>query len=183
MKIINTYLAGCFAVLILTACTFSAQAQAQTAPSYKDLVVDNPTAEADMKTVGDYVTALTAGDLVKAKSLLASTYMNYGPAATDSSNVEQEMKEWAENYKTQSDRKVGFLSQTFKVTSGPQKGSWVSLWGNYTFTTDGKTITFPFQYTASVSNGKILSGIIYFERLSILQQLGYTLTPPAVVKK
>jgi ketosteroid isomerase-like protein len=181
MKKMNTYLTSCFAALILTVCALSAQAQ--TAPSYKDLVVDNPTAEKDMKTVGDYVNALTAGDLKKAKSMLDKTYMSYGPTATDSSTVEQEMKSWEQNYKTQSDRKVGFITQTFKVTTGPQKGSWVSLWGNYTFTTDGKTITFPFQLTASVSNGKITKSFIYFERLSILQQLGYTLTPPAVVKK
>lgn len=176
MKKINMYLTSCFAALMLSVCALSVQAQ--TAPSYKDLVVDNPTAEADMKTVGDYVKALTAGDLKMAKSMLDKTYMGYGPAATDSSTVEQEMKVWEQNYKTQSDRKVGFITQTFKVSSGPQKGSWVSLWGNYTFTSGGKTITFPFQYTASVSNGKINKGIIYYERLSVLQQLGYTLTPP-----
>lgn len=88
MKKMNTYLTSCFAALILVACTLTTQAQT---PSYKDLVVDNPNAEADMKEVGDYANALVTGDLKKAKSLLAKTYMAYGPGSTDSSTVDQEM--------------------------------------------------------------------------------------------
>lgn len=39
-----------------------AAAQAQNTSRYKDVVVDNPTAEADMKVVGDFVNALVSGD-------------------------------------------------------------------------------------------------------------------------
>jgi hypothetical protein len=176
MKKINTCLTGCFAALILAVCALSVKAQ--DAPSYKDLVVDNPTAEADMKTVSDYTNALVSGDLKKAKSLLAKTYMSYGPSSTDSSDVNQEMANWEENYTRHSDRKVAFVTQTFKVVSGPQKGSWVSLWGTYTFTVNAKILTLPIQITSSVSNGKMLKSFVYFDNLAIYQQLGYTLTPP-----
>ena len=59
----------CVALIVATLfANLSAQTQA---PSIK-LVVENPTAEADMKVVGDYHNALIGGDLVKAKSLLSA---------------------------------------------------------------------------------------------------------------
>jgi ketosteroid isomerase-like protein len=162
----------------------SASAQAQTTPPrYKDVVVDNPTAEADMKVVGDFVNALVSGDLDKAKSLAAPTYLGRGPGRLDSANVEKTLANWKANYNMQSDRKAMFVTQTFKVLSGNLKGSWVSLWGDYTFTQAGKTITFPFQYTASVADGKVMSDRIYYDNMAIITQLGFKVTPPDVAKK
>jgi ketosteroid isomerase-like protein len=167
--------------LLLTVFTSKVKAQSvnNAQPSYKDMVGENTNAEADMKVVSDFVNALTSGDLVKAKSLLADDYKGYGPAPTDTSTVEKTIINWQENYKTQSDRKIGFVTQTFRVLQGDLKGDWVSLWGDYTFTENGKTITFPLQYTARVTNGKIDTDRVYYDRLYILQSLGYTLTPPA----
>ena len=161
----------------------SAQAQNTPTPRYKDVVVDNPTAEADMKVVSDYINAIVSGDLVKAKSLLSGNFMAHGPARSDSSTVEQELARWTENYKNQTDRKVSFVTQTFKVLSGNLKGNWVSLWGDYTFTQAGKTIKFPFQYTANVADGKIMSDRIYYDVFSIYTQLGFKVVPPDVAKK
>ncbi len=174
-----------FPLVALTASLLfvSASAQAQNTPRYKDVVVDNPTAEADMKVVGDFVNALVSGDLDKAKSLAAPTYIGRGPSRLDSANIDKELTSWKANYKTQSDRKVAFVTQTFKVLSGNLKGNWVSLWGDYTFTQAGKTITFPFQYTASVADGKVTSARIYYDNLYILSQLGFKVTPPEVAKK
>jgi ketosteroid isomerase-like protein len=160
----------------------AAQAQ-NNPPRYKDLVVDNPTAEADMKVVGDFVNALVSGDQDKAKSLAAPTYIGRGPSRLDSANIGKELASWQANYKTQSDRKVAFVTQTFKVLSGNLKGNWVSLWGDYTFTQAGKTITFPFQYTASVADGKVTSARIYYDNMAIVTQLGFKVTPPEVPKK
>ncbi|GAB2522487.1 hypothetical protein [Spirosoma aerophilum] len=161
----------------------SASAQAQQTTRYKDVVVDNPTAEADMKVVGDFINSLVSGDLRKARSLTAPTYIGRGPAATDSATVDKVIQSWQENRKNQSDRKVTFVTQTFKVLSGAQKGNWVSLWGDYTFTQAGKTIKFPFQYTAGVADGKILGDRIYYDNLYIISQMGYKVTPPEMAKK
>ncbi|GAB2569157.1 hypothetical protein [Spirosoma areae] len=165
----------------------SALAQAQNTPAnpprYKDVVVDNPTAEADMNVVGGFVNALVSGDVDKAKSLVSATYMGHGPAATDSSTTEQTITRWQQTYKTQMNRKVSFVTQTFRVAAGNLKGNWVSLWGDYTFTEAGKAISFPFQYTARVADGTIMSDRIYYDRSSILTQLGFTITPPEVAKK
>jgi len=169
-----------FAAVLLTVLATIAQAQStQTSqPSYKDMVVENPDAEADMKVVGDFVNSLVSGDLDKAKSLMSENYKEYGPAPTDSSTAEQTISSWQENYKTQSNRKVGFVTQTFRVLSGNLKGDWVSLWGNYSFTQDGKEISFPFQLTSLVTDGKIDTEQIYYDRMYIFQTLGYKLLPP-----
>jgi len=64
------------------------------------------------------------------------------------------------------------------VLSGNLKGEWVSVWGTYSFTQDGKNLSFPFQYTARVTGGKIDTDRVYYDRLYIFQTLGYKLTPP-----
>ena len=166
----------------------AASAQAQNAPAnaprYKDVVVDNPMAEADIKVVSDFVNALTlSGDQAKARSLVSPSFMGHGPAPTDSANIDQTLKNWSESYKTQMNRKNNFVTQTFQVTMGNLKGNWVSVWGDYSFTENGKTVTFPYQYTARVADGKIVTDRVYYDRMYILTQLGYKVSPPEIAKK
>lgn len=133
--------------------------------------------------MGGFVNALTAGDLDKAKSLLAPTYKGYGPSPLDSTTSEKTISSWKESNKIQLNRKVSFVSQTFRVLSGNLKGNWVSIWGDYSFTQDGKNVSFPYQYTARVTDGKIDIDRIYYDRMYILQTLGYKVTPPEMEKK
>ncbi len=167
------------ALLILCFSTSVLRAQNGNTVHQKDYIGENPTADADIKVVSDYTNAIVSGDLKKAKTLLAGNYIGYGPGPVDSANADKEMKAWEENYKTQTDRKVEFITQTFRVLDGDLKGNWVSVWGTYFFTTDGKSIKLPYQSTFHVTNGKIEGSIIYFDLLSVFQKLGYTLTPPA----
>ena len=173
-----------FALLLLTVFTTRTQAQSTPAaqPGYKDLVVENPNADADIKIVGDFLNSLVSGDLDKAKSLLSENFKGYGPSPTDSTTTEQTISSWKENYITQSNRQVSFMPATFRVLSGDPKGDWVTLWGDYSFTQDGKDISFPFQYTARVTDGKIDTDLIYYDRLHILETLGYKVTPPENTK-
>jgi ketosteroid isomerase-like protein len=124
------------------------------------------------------VNALVSGNPEKAKTLMADNYKGYGPAPTDSATGEQTISEWQKNQKTQSNRTVGFMTQTFRVKSGDLKGSWVSFWGDYSFTENGKDIKFPFQFAARVTNGKTDTDRIYYDRLYILQTLEYKVAPP-----
>lgn len=175
-------MAACIAMLFFAAISVQAQTNAPQ-PRYKDVVVDNPTAEPDMKVVSDFVNALTAGNIDQAKGLMSAGFKGYGPSATDSATIQQLVATWQENYKMQSNRKTSFVTQTFKVLSGNLQGNWVSLWGDYTFTQSGKTITFPYQYTAMVADGKIVMSRIYYDVLSIATQLGSKLVPPDAAKK
>lgn len=164
-----------------------AVAQAQNAPAstlrYKDVVVDNPNAEADMKVVGDFVNALMTEDLTKARSLMASNYMDYGPGYADSANADQVIKSWTENYKVEKNRKVSSLMQTFRVNSGPQKGDWVSIWLTYTATVNDKPIVMPLYAVLKLADGKVVWQRDYFDNMSVAKQLGYKVTPPEIAKK
>ena len=53
-----------FAAALIAAANLTAQAQAKPAspPRYTDLVGDNPTTEADLQTVGSYLSLITAGN-------------------------------------------------------------------------------------------------------------------------
>ena len=184
MKTINDLRPLLATIMFTTMCVFVHAQKPDAPPRYKDVVVDNPNAEADMKVLGDFVNALAAGDPAKLKSLMGDKFMMYGPSAADSSNAEQYVKGWVEGgFKNSTDRKVGFVTQTFKVLKGDLAGAWVSQWGDYTFTQEGKTIKVPFQCTARIADGKIANARIYFDNTYILKQLGYKVTPPETMSK
>jgi hypothetical protein len=167
--------------LLLAAANSPVQAQTKSATPlrYKDTVEANATADADIKVVSEYVNTLIGGYADKAKVLLASNYKGYGPSAADSATTEKVVSNWKQSYKAQSNRTFNFVQATFTVKSGSLKGNWVSLWGNYGFTQNGKKLTLPVQYTAHVTNGKIDVDRIYYDNLAITQALGYKLTPSA----
>lgn len=167
---------GLLGTLLLLA--FTLQMSAQDSPAYKDLVVENPEPEADMKVLADYVNWLTAGKTDEVKAILSDSYLAYGPGQADSLNTEQLINAWKENYKVQSNRKVNLITQTFRVVAGNLKGDWVSLWGTYSFTQSEKDLSLPFQITAQVKDGKLERSTIYYDQLPILLQLGFTVTPP-----
>ena len=168
------------AILMLAIGFTSAKAQSPTAkqPRYKDIVGENPDAEADIKLVSDYVNKLVAGDVDKATSMLASNFIGYGPGPADSGNVQKVAEGWKYSDSVQQNRKVDFVAQTFNVKSGDLAGHWVAMWCTYSFTQNGKDVKFPYQYTARVKNGKINRDNIYYDQLYILKALGYTVTPP-----
>lgn len=148
-------------------------------PSYKDIVVENPNAEADIKAVSDYTNALVSNKMDMAAKHLSEKYMGYGPAVNDSINKTGHIEGWKNAHLVRTNQKVTFISQTFRVAQGELKGDWVSQWGTYSFTQDGKDITLPYQSTSLVSDGKIETNRIYFDNLAVLEALGYTITPPA----
>jgi len=153
----------------------SAQAKAQ---HQKDMIGDNPTADQDNMVVSNFTNWLVGGEAEKAKSLLAANFKGYGPTPIDSASADQLVKQWQENYKMQSDRKVNFVLESFRVKSGDFQGNWVAVWGDYTFTSNGKTVKFPYHCAYHLTNGKIDSSRIYYDQLYIFQQLGYKLAPP-----
>jgi hypothetical protein len=78
--------------------------------------------------VDDYLNLLISGNADNAKSQLADNYMGYGPSPADSSNAEQTVNSWEENYKTQLNRKIDFLAIiTVRILSGNYKGDWVDV--------------------------------------------------------
>lgn len=179
MKNTSTTVLLCAGLLLAALAPASAQNAPTKTPSYKESILDNPNAEADIAVVESFIKHLVSGDLDKARALLTTDYKGSGPSPDDKFNAETVIANWKESIKTEKDRKVEFVTQTFRVASGNLKGDWVSMWGDYTFTTDGKTVKVPYQYTALVRSGKIATDVVYYDRLYVMQQLGHTLTPPA----
>ncbi len=172
MKTTNLFLS--VTLLVATLCSFSNSSRAQ---SYKETVAENPNADRDIKVVTDYIQAIVSGNQDKARSLALPNYKNYGPSLTDSTTLNQDMEIWQQNYKTQQNRRVTAVANTFRVKEGPFTGDWVSVWGDYSFTQNGKKITFPYHIQAQVREGKLVRSRIYYDRLSVAQQQGYQLTP------
>ena len=166
------------AILLCPIALTTAHAQAKP-PTYRDMVGDNPNAEADIKLVTDYVHALAAGEIDKAMTMLAPDYKGRGPGPEDSADVQKTAASWKTNMTTQKDSKASFVAETFNVKSGENAGHWVATWGSYTFTQDGKTVSFPYQYTAHIKNGKIDRDAVYYDQSYIMKTLGFTITPPA----
>jgi ketosteroid isomerase-like protein len=173
--------------LLLGACLlfgFVATAQTKSVStvksSYNSAVVENPNADADIKVVSDFLHSLVAGDMVKAKSLMTTTYKGYGPSSVDSLTGEQTTSNWEQANKIRTNKKIGqdLKHATFRVKTGVTKGDWVAVWGDYSFTQMEKNITVPFQFTAHVVNGKIDYSKIYYDNMHVAQLLGYKMTPP-----
>jgi hypothetical protein len=173
MKISKTLLLLlCF--IIIGELTFS---QNRT-PKYKNVVAKNSEAEADIKVVSDFVISLIHNKMIEVEKLLDDAYVGYGPAINDSMTKQETLVSWNKTRKIRTNEKVGFVTQTFRILKGNLKGDWVSQWGTYTFTQNGKEIKLPYQLTARVNNGKINRSTIYYDNLAAIETLGYQITPP-----
>ncbi|SHE38091.1 Ketosteroid isomerase-related protein [Cnuella takakiae] len=175
-------------LLLLALMTATLQTMGQTPTqasfNYKELITDNPNPERDVQIVSAYVNAIVAGELDKARELMASNFKTSGPGPMDSADREKELNNWQERYKIQTNRKTNFIWQTFRVVSGDLKGNWVSVWGDYNCTMNGKNIRVPFHNVCHLTDdGKIDREISYWDNLAVYQALGYTLVPPKQPKK
>jgi ketosteroid isomerase-like protein len=144
--------------------------------SYKETVIENPTAEEDLKVVADYYDALLNNKMDKVASLLAENFVHKGPSFGKTETKVELIANWKESHKVRKEQKNNFISQTFRVIDGDYKGDWVSVWGNYIFTQDSIEVNMPYQSTAMVTDGKIASLTTYYDALAIYQTMGYKLT-------
>ncbi|GAA4457061.1 hypothetical protein GCM10023189_27210 [Nibrella saemangeumensis] len=176
-----------FSVLLIAGLlTYAASAQIQKVPRQSDIVTFGPNADRDIAMVTQYAKDITAGNTGQARRQLAANYRSYGPGVRDSANAEQWLAMWSERYKMQQDRKMTvYASLSTRVKEGPLKGDWVMLWFDYSAlsVSEGKTITVPVQLTAKLDNGKIVQERIYYDGLSPLISLGWTVAPPQTAKK
>lgn len=146
--------------------------------SYKETVVENPTYEEDIKVVTDYVNAITNNNMAVVESLLADDYVGSGPSNGDTQTKAELIESWKEAHKVRTNENNEYVYNTFRVLEGDLKGDWVSVWGTYTFTENGKDISLPYQFTAHVKDKKIQKSVIYYDNLAVIKAMGYEITPP-----
>jgi hypothetical protein len=156
-----------------------AQSNSNALPSLREVVGENPTADADIAMVQRFLQQIADGEVEKAASNLAVGYIGYGPGSTDSTDVEGFVRNWNSSLSVQSNRRTTFHhSNSWIIKTGRPAGRWVTIWLNYSFVQAGKQINLPVQYSAKVENGKIISDLVYYDRLHIINTLGYTLKHP-----
>lgn len=146
------------------------------AKSHNETVTENPTAEEDLKVVGDYLEASINNNMDKAACLIADSYIDAGPDYQEIETKVEHSATWKEAHKSRENEKNDFVSQTFRVIDGDLKGDWVSVWGTYTFTENAIEVNLPYQFTTMVDERKISQSIIYYNRLGVSTAMGYELT-------
>ncbi|MFK7834216.1 MAG: nuclear transport factor 2 family protein [Winogradskyella sp.] len=144
--------------------------------NFNDTVKLNPTANEDLKVVTDYMDALMTNDMKKVGRLLADTYVGNGPSTDDKQTKAEQIASWTETHKVRTNNKNSYVVNTWRVLSGDYKGDWVSVWGDYSYTENGKDVKLTYQFTANIEDGKIQNSIIYYDNLAIAKQMGYELT-------
>ena len=171
-----------FIVCLFLLVTAAYPIHAQPQMPYNKAVVQNPNADRDLQMNKVYTQALIVdADQAKAKTMIVADAWVYGPGAKDSMTEAAYVKSWETNYLNQLDRKVNFVSTTWRVVAEhPFKGDWISNWGHYSFTDkqSGKRIDVPWNSVIKIVNGKGSGGHVYFDLLGVMLQTGFTLTPP-----
>lgn len=170
-------------LILLFSVSIFAQAQEN---NKSGVTIDHPNANKTMGIVNDYINLSVSGEIDKAVGLLAEDFMGYGPGISDSLDVSGETKFWKDNYKLQSDRSVELISLPVNISQtespfGDLSGDWVQVWAVYSFTQNEIQLNLPFQLAAKIVDGEIASTRIYYDRLDLLQELGYKITSPSVV--
>lgn len=74
MKNTSTTVLLCAGLLLAALAPASAQNAPTKTPSYKESILDNPNAEADISVVESFIKHLVSGDLDKARALLTTDY-------------------------------------------------------------------------------------------------------------
>ena len=180
---------GAFLFLIVLTYHSSAQtSQANTLypQAFNKGISLNPNADHDVQLVENYLRAVTGGDAAKARTLIAPGSWSYGPGIKDSSTMEQDIAKWEKNYATELDRKLDFVSMTWRVLAdGIYKGDWVANWGTYSFTDQpsGKRLDVSYHFVTRIIDGKIGDNRTYYDNLGPTLKAGYTLQPPKAKKK
>ncbi|RXJ50615.1 nuclear transport factor 2 family protein [Gelidibacter gilvus] len=147
--------------------------------SYKEVVVENPTAEQDIQVVSSYLDAILNNKMDVLENLLAVDYVGSGPSHGDKESKREQISNWKANHQKRTNQTNEYVYNTFRVLSGDLKGDWVSVWGTYSFTENGKNFVLPYQITANViDDNKIQKSMIYYDNLAMLMAMDYTLSPP-----
>ena len=140
--------------------------------------------ESELLAIGKrYMEAVETKNVATMDSLLAPSYIGYGPSVGDSTNKEGALASWkynAENlYESYVYTRHKELAVT--VTEGAGIGDWVLNWAHLTIKyKDGRgPINLWVNAIYRVEDGKIVESRTFYNEADALRQLGYTFAPPA----
>jgi hypothetical protein len=169
----------CFVLL----CGLPSLLLAQKPSKQSDMYTLASNADKNVLLVNNYLDALARGDMNKARSYLASDYVEYGPAASDSMGLDQTLRNWETALNQRSEQAFNQRQLLgVKAKSGPDKGDWVLGRGVYHWKVPntGTQIDIPFQLTAQINGDKMQKAYLYYDQADVLEKLGYQIIPPGI---
>ena len=135
----------------------------------------SPNEEANIKLVSEFIDALITNKPDKVKSLVSDKFMDYGPSAKDSMNIDQLTYAWTSIDSTRSEQDAGvFAITSLIVNEGDLAGDWVNVWGNYTAKEKNSDYYYdaPWHRVFGVKDNKITFSRAWFDNLAISLDLG-----------
>ena len=136
----------------------------------------------NLNIVEKYVKAVENLDYDTMKSLLDDKYIGYGPSYRDSITKEQAVESWKFNiekiYKSIKYNKSRNVAVT--IPSGPNKGDWVSNWGELHIVYKGNMgdVTIWANSIYKIENKKIVRSYTFYNEADALRQLGFIFVKP-----
>ena len=176
----------CHLVLLFTLTAFfvSCQSQPETIPGYEKFSL-NSNFEADIQTVNSMLTACFAGDVTGMETWLHPDYISYGPGYNSQETRQETIDGWVDFARRfENTHLANATYYSFIIDDEDElpelNGTWLVLWGNVISNDrmDGTEIHSRVHLAFRVNNGKVEEGNLYYDNLSVNQQLGWKLVPP-----
>jgi hypothetical protein len=142
----------------------------------------SPNEEANIALVNEFIDAILNSRFDEAKSMVTSDYMEKGPSAKDSMNVDQMIARWTAVNSERSNQDAGVLIATsLVVNEGDLAGDWVNIWGDYTATLNGSDYKYdvPWHRVVRIIDGKISYAHAWFDNLAPAMDIGSVVPAPA----
>ena len=162
-------------LFIITAFFVSCQSQPEQIPGYENLSL-NPDFEADIQTVRSMIAACLTGDVDGMETYLHSDYKTFGPGYMEVRTRQEIIDGWisfARNFENGKLENAAYYSLIISDDSELKEliGTWLLVWGTISFSDGQRKAYSPVHMTFRMNNGKIVTGNLYYDRLTRNQQL------------
>jgi ketosteroid isomerase-like protein len=130
-----------------------------------------------------YMEAVETSNVGTMDSLLAESYVGYGPSVGDSTNKKDAIAAWKNNVENlyESIKYTRHKEMAVTVKEGDALGDWVLNWAYLTIKyKDGRgPINLWVNAVYRIEDGKIVQSRTFYNEADALRQLGYSFTPSA----
>jgi len=138
--------------------------------------------KANLAIAQKYMQAVETMNVATMDSLLADTYVGYGPSVGDSINKIDAIL----NFKNNADNLYESFEYTrhkelaVTVNEGEAVGDWVLNWAYLTikYKNEKDPVNVWVNIVYRIENGKIVHSRTFYNEADVLRQLGYNITPP-----
>ncbi len=171
-------------LLIIPAFFASCSQPPEVIPGYENTRL-NPDFLVDVEIARALMTACIQGDREGMERYMHENYTSLGAYGANSQFTRQEAIEgWLEfakyNNNAKFSNRIWYSWVVDKMDNNPDLvGKWVVTWSDFSYSNeDGLEVSFPMHLAARISEGKVDYSIMFYDRLSMMRQLGYRLLPP-----